>query len=307
MSVADKLNTYSHVKNREELAGQIADLFADDVPAVALAKKYKVKQPVVTWVSDSLASASKSVVIEGADVTYTKSGLATSNTNYTQIRLRPWEVTHSQEAADSVGMRSTVARELMKAMKALMTDYDKIILATNAAAAGATSSGRRSAGIQAVATTNRVAGSGTGSTSKVQLDEATVNSLLSLIWTQGGNPKALICGGYQKRVISQNFTAKTGFTFNIDAGNRTAINNINMYEGSFGTLQIIADRQCPGMRIAVIDPDYWKIGVFRDIEQHKGAKTSSSYKGWVEAEMCLNYGNQKAHGTATYLMTSTVL
>lgn len=41
MTVADMLNTYSTVGNREDLSDVIADLFADDVPFFAMAQKIK--------------------------------------------------------------------------------------------------------------------------------------------------------------------------------------------------------------------------------------------------------------------------
>lgn len=307
MSVADMLNTYSTVQNKEELADVVSDLFADEVPFFTMAKKYKVRNQTVEWTEDSLASPAATAVVEGATVTYTDKAIRSKNTNYTHIRLRSWEVTHSQEASDPAGVKSEVKRELMKSMKELLRDFDKIMLNSATASAGTTATGRTCGGIQGVISTNTEVGSGTGSTSDVALDEDTINSLLDKIWTQGGNPRALFCNGYQKRVISQNFTAKTGFSFNIDASARKAIQNINQYEGSFGTLDVIPDRQHMKKRVTVVDPDFVRVGIFRDIEQYKGAKTSSSYKGWVEAEMTLNYGNEAAHGSASYLTTSFAL
>lgn len=304
MAVKDMLNTYSTVRNKEDLADTVADLFADDVPAFAIAKKIKATATSHLWTSDSLGTPSRTGIIEGADVTYTGKTFRTLNTNYTQIRLRSWEVTHTQQAVNTAGVKDDVRRELMKAMKELLRDFDKAILSTGAGSAGSTAAARALKGIQSAITTNTEAGSGTGSTSYVALDEKTVNSLLNKIWSEGGNPKALICGGYQKRVISQTFTAKTGFSFNIDASARKAIANINQYEGSFGTIDIIADRQSPGCRCVVIDPEMWRVAILRDIEQHQGAKTSSSFKGWVEMEATLNWGNQKGHGRASYLTTS---
>lgn len=304
MAVSGILNTYTSVQNREELAGVVADLFADEVPFFTMAKKYKVKNSVVQWTKDSLAAASDTAVVEAADVSYSDKSVRTLLTNYAQIRIRTWDVSHSQEASDPAGVKSEVKRELMKAMKELLRDFDKICLHSAAAAAGDTATGRVSAGMQTAISTNLVNGSGTGSTSMVELSEANVNSLLQKIWTQGGNPKALFCGGYAKTSVSKNFTAKTGFSFNIDAGARKAIQNINNYEGSFGNLAIIPDRQHMIRRATVVDPEFVRVGIFRDIEQYKGAKTSSSYKGWVEAEMALNYGNEAAHGSAKYLKTA---
>lgn len=307
MSVADMTNTYSSVGNREHLADTIADLFADDVPAFALAKKVRGTATKHEWQSHSLASVSKTAVVEGATISYVRRSARTRNQNYMMIRSRQWEVTHTQEAVTTAGVKSELKRELMLAMKELMRDYDAIILNTADSAAGSTAAGRTSRGIQHAVKTNTGMGSGSPVSSLVSLTENRVNALLQKVWSQGGDPKALICAGYQKRVISNNFTAKTGFSFNINASTRQAINNINKYEGSFGTVDIIPDRQHMGQRITIVSPEFWKVAILRDIEQYKGAKTSSSYKGWVEAEMCLEWGNEKAHAKQRYLLTSSVL
>lgn len=307
MSVADMLNTYSSVGNREDLSNQIADLFADEVPAYTLAKKVKATATKHEWMTDVLASASKTAVIEGASITYTKPSVRTRSLNYTHIRLRNWEVTHTQQAIDKAGVADEVKRQLMKAMKTLLRDFDAIILNSANSAVGTTATGRTSKGIQKAIKSNTAKGTGAGSSATVSLKEANVNLVLQKIWNNGGNPKVLICGGYQKRVISQNFSAKTGFTWNVEASTRKAINNINAYEGSFGTLDIVPDRQHMVKRVTIIDPEMFRVAILRDLETFAGAKTSSSIKGFVEAEMCLEWGNEKAHGGLSYLKTAGVL
>jgi len=308
MSVADMLNTYSTVGNREDLADVVADLFADEVPFFAMARKIRAKATKHEWTADSLAAAATTAVIEGASLSYTKPALRTRHANYCHIRLRNWEVTHTQQAINVAGVRNDVRRELLKAMKELLRDYDKIFLNSAATSAGSTSAGRVAAGVQSkLITTNTAVGTGTGSSGTGALTEATVNKLLQDVWDNGGNPRALFCGGYQKRVISNNFTAKTGFTFNIESSARKAINNINQYEGSFGTLDIIPDRQHMTRRVSIVDPEFIRVAILRDIEQYKGAKTSSSLKGWVEAEMSFNWGNEKAHAKGKGFNTAGVL
>jgi len=307
MAVKDMLNTYSTVGNREDLSDVIADLFADDVPFYAMARKIKATSTKHEWTSDNLQSASAATVVEGASLTYTKPPLRARHANYTQIRLRNWEVTHTQQAVDTAGIRNDVQRELMKAMKALLRDYDKVFLNSSQSSAGSTTAGRSARGIQSAISSNTAVGTGTGSSANIALTEANTNSLMQEIWTAGGDPRALFCGGYQKRVISNNFTAKTGFTFNIESSARKAINNINQYEGSFGTVDIIPDRQHMIRRITIVTPDLVRVAILRDIEQYKGAKDSSSLKGWVEAEQTLNWGNEKGHAKHTFLKTTGVL
>ena len=208
---------------------------------------------------------------------------------------------------NTAGVKSDVKRELRKAMKELLTDYDKIFLNSAQTSAGTTAAGRVARGIQSAIITNSAAGTGAGSSALIDLTETKVNQLLQNIWDNGGDPRVLFCGGYQKRVISNNFTAKTGFTFNIESSARKAINNINQYEGSFGTLDIVPDRQHMVRRITIVTPSLIRVAVLRDIREYVGAKTSSSITGWVEAEMTLNWGNEKGHARHSKLqITGTI-
>lgn len=302
-----QVNTYFAKGIREGLTDTVADLFADDVPFFAMCEKIGTRSTKHEWQDDVLASASTTGIKEGADLSYTQPATRTRHANYTHIRLRNWDVSFTQMAVEVAGIKDQVAREMTKAMKALLTDYDKIFLNSGNSAVGATGTARTARGIMNAIRTNTGRGSSAAGNVKQALTEAKVNALLQKIWTAGGDPRALFCPGYQKRVISQNFSAKTGFSWNIEASTRAAINNINKYEGSFGTVDIIPDRQMHGMSLIIVTPDLCKVAVLRDITQYKGAATASSVKGWVEAEMTLQWGNEKAHAKQTRLKTSTVL
>lgn len=304
---SSQVNTYFATGIREGLTDTVADLFADDVPFFSMARKLKIRSTKHEWQSDSLAAAATTAIVEGAALSYTQPATRTRHCNYTHIRLRNWDVTFTQMAVNVAGIEDSVAREIMKAMKTLLTDYEKIFLNTGNTAVGTTAVARSAKGIQKAIRTNTGRGSSAGGAVKQALTESKVNALLQKIWNQGGDPRALFCGGYQKRVISQNFTAKTGFTYNINASTRQAIANINSYEGSFGTVDIIPDRQHMGMRISIVTPEQLKVAVLRDITQYKGAATASSVKGWVEAEMTMEWGNEKAHAKQSHLKTSTVV
>lgn len=304
---SSQVNTYFATGIREGLTDTVSDLFADDVPFFAMSQKINIRSTKHEWQDDNLASAATTAIVEGAALSYSQPATRTRHANYTHIRLRNWDVTFTEMAVNVAGIGDQVAREMMKAMKALLTDYDKIFLNTGNTAVGATGTARTAKGIQKAIRTNTGRGSSAGGAVKQALTESKVNALLQKIWNAGGDPRALFCGGYQKRVISQNFTAKTGFTYQIQASSRQAIANINSYEGSFGTVDIIPDRQHMGARVTIVTPDHLKIAVLRDIQQYKGAATASSVKGWVEAEMTLQWGNEKAHAKQTHLKTSTVV
>jgi hypothetical protein len=299
-----QVNIYNQKGIREGLTAQVADLFADEVPFFAMCDKVKIGSTKPEWQADVLASAATTAVVEGASITYAQPAMRTRHANYTHIRLRNFDVTFTQMAVDVAGIKDSYAREVMKAMKALATDYDKIFLNTGNTGAGTTASGRTCKGIQKAIITNTAVGTGGGNSADIQLTEDNVNLLLQKIWTAGGNPRALFCGGHQKQVISKKFTAKTGFSWNVNASARVAIANVNKYEGSFGTVDIIPDRQHMAKRITIVTPEMLKCFVLRDMASYKGAATASSEKGWVEAELSFGWGNEKAHAKASYLKSS---
>ena len=289
-------NSYATIGNREGLTDVIADLFMDETPLYSMSEKVSAISTKHEWQEDTLASASQTGIVEGADLTYAQSTARTRLYNYTHIRLRNWAVSFTQIAVTTAGVKDDVARELMKAMKAIATDYESILLTTGDRTVGTTAIARQSRGLLKAIASNTGYGSGGASAAATsQLTEDEVNARLQEIWDAGGNPRALICGGFQKRVISKKFSAKTGFTFNIEASTRQAIANINKYEGAFGTLDIIPDKFITTKRLAIITPEMIKIAVLRDIQQYKGAPTASTIKGWLEGEMCLQWGNEKAH------------
>lgn len=294
-------STYGAAGNREGLTDTVADLFADDTPLFSMSKKVQATATKHEWQVDNLSTASRTPVVEGASITFVKPTQRTRRGNYTLIRLRNWDLSNTQVAVSVAGIKDQVARELMKALKALATDYEKAFCSTATTAVGSSSVGRAAMGLQKAIATNTGKGTGAGVSAIVQLTEDMVNQLMQKIWNAGGDPRAIICGGFQKRVISKKFSAKTGFTFNVEASTRTAIANINKYEGSFGTVDIIPDRFHMTNRISIITPEQIKIAVLRDIQQYKSSAVASRVGGWVEAEMTLEFGNEKAHARQSYL------
>lgn len=298
---SSQVNSYFAKGNREGLVDQVAELFADDTPLIAMSRKVPAIATKHEWQDDKLASASKGGIIEGASLSYAQPATRVRHGNYTHIRLRNWDVTFTQLAVSTAGIKDDVAREVLKALKAIMTDYEAIFLNTGNTAVGATATARKAKGLQKAIVTNTAVGTGAGSTGDIQVTEDNVNLILQKIWTQGGDPRALFCHGFSKRVISKKFSAKN--TYNIESSTRKAIANITQYEGSFGTVDIVPDRFHMKKRITITTPDLIRVAVLRDITQYKGAATASSVKGWVEGEMTLEWGNEKGHGKHKQLRT----
>lgn len=296
-----QVNTYFAKGNREGLVNRVCDLFADDVPFMSMMEKVPAMNTKHEWQEDALASVSKTGAVEGSSISYVQAATRTRHANYCVLKQRNWDITFTQLAMTVAGVPDQAAREAMKAMKSLMRDFESIFLNTANSAVGATNTARMAKGIQKAIITNTAVGTGTGSSANIQLSENNVNLLMQKIWNQGGDPKALFCGGFNKRVISQKFSSKTGVYYVIEQSARKAIANITDYEGSFGNVQVIPTRQHMTRRITITTPDVIKIAVLRDIQKFDGAQVGSSKRQWVEGEMTLEWGAEKAHAKHTYL------
>lgn len=296
-----QVNSYFAKGNREGLVNRVADLFADEVPFVAMAEKVPATHVKHEWQSDVLASVSRTGSVEGSTISYTQAATRSRHQNYCVIKQRNWDITFTQLAMTVAGVPDQAAREARKAMLALMRDYDSIFLYTANSGAGTTSSARTAKGIQKAIITNTAVGTGTGSSALIQLTEDNVNLLLQKIWNQGGDPSKLFCGGHNKRVISKKFSAKTGFTWNIEASARKAIANVNSYEGSFGTCDVVPDRQHMVQRITIVTPELVKMAVLRDLQKFDGAQVGSMKRQWVEMEATFEWGNEKGHAKHKFL------
>lgn len=296
-----QVNSYFAKGNREGLVNRVADLFADDVPFLGMIEKVPATNCKHEFQEDALASVSRTGAVEGATISYTQAATRTRHQNYCAIKQRNWDITFTQLALTVAGVPDQAAREAKKAMLSLMRDFESIFLYTGNSGAGTTSTARTCKGMQKAIITNTAVGTGTGSSADIQLTEDNVNLLMQKIWNQGGDPKALFCGGHNKRVISKKFSAKTGFTWNIEASARKAIANVNSYEGSFGTAEIVPTRQHMVKRITIITPELVKMAVLRDIQKFDGAQVGSMKRQWVEMEATLEWGAEKGHAKHKYL------
>ena len=124
--------SYFATGNREGLTDVVADLFADEAPFFRMAKTIRAIATKHEWQSDNLNAAVVTGIVEGADIGYSQNASRARHGNYTHIRLRNWDVSFTQMKVTTAGIKNDVAREVLKCLKEIVTDYDKIFLNTGA-------------------------------------------------------------------------------------------------------------------------------------------------------------------------------
>lgn len=311
---------------REDLANVIYNISPVDVPFMSNVGRENVKNTYYEWQTDNLAAAASNAQVEGNDY----NGTATARTptqrvgNYTQISSKIIEVSGTLEAVDKAGMRSYLAYELAKAASELKRDMELTSTSNQVAVAGNNTTARNTAGFGAWLITNSYSGAtGTapvmsggagsldgypataaGAGTARALTEALVKTAIQGVWTQGGDPKVLMVGPYNKTVVSGFNGIATRFR-DVPAGQQAEIiGAADVYVSDFGTVNVVPNRFQPENTAYVMDPEYASIAFLRNFRTEVLAKTGDAEKRMLVVEYGVKVRQQKSHAAIRDLLTA---
>lgn len=301
--------------NREDLSDMIFNVDPSEVPILSAMKKKKATNTNHEWNQDSLASPSAAnAAVEGADMGTPDDDGTTRLGNYTQILTKDAIVTGTQEfGVNRVGSGKEMARQMVKKMKEIKTDWEmSAIGANNAKVAGNASTAREMGSIQTYLTSNTSfgaapgadgAGNGVVRVDGVQraLTEAILTAALQTCFDNGANPKLAVCGSHVKGVIS---TFTGGGTRYVDTDNKKLVNSIDVYVGDFHTLKVVPSRHVRARDLLLLDPEYLACADLRAASASKIAPTGDAVKRQIVWESTLEVCTEKAHGAVYDLSTS---
>ncbi len=320
--MAIKTNTfvsYSAKGIREDLSDMIYDISPTETPFIQMAGKGKAKNTLFEWQVDSLASAdAANAQIEGDDVDsvgYDAVAATTRIGNYAQISRKSVVVSDTHEVLDKAGRKSEMAYQLAKRAKELKRDMETICLSNQACAAGNSTTARKTGSFLAFLKTNvdkeatgvnpvyttTPSGTRTDSASPRAFTEAILKSVISKVWSSGGNPKVLMVGPVNKAKASA-FAGIAASRFNVK-GNApaTIIGAADIYVSDFGNVEIVPNRFQRERDAFVIDPEYVQIDYLRPFKTTPMAKTGDAEKRLLVVEWGVRVKNELAHGLAADL------
>lgn len=126
--MARSANTYEAVGNREDLLDIVTNISPDETPLMNKFGRSKVTGMVHSWLTDTLPAAGENAKKEDAAFTDTQSIPRVKLDNYVQIFMRDCNVTDSQEAVLKAGVKSEMAYQLAKTLKAIALDVEWAII-----------------------------------------------------------------------------------------------------------------------------------------------------------------------------------
>lgn len=287
-------NTYQAVGNKMDMSEIITNISPEDTPLLSKLARTKATAVTHEWLEDSLGEPRVNKQKEG--YTYMTEAVEPRIVcqNYTQIMHRGIHVTDTQEVVLKYGLRSEIAYQMQKALKALAFDCEKALLTQDTKILGtSTDDTRQFGGLPYWIVTNSFPATG----GKLTFDM--INTALEQTWNAGGKPSILLVSPRNKRIIST-FTA--GNVKYIE-GNKThrLTQMIAVLETDFGTLQCLVDRWMTNDTVYGLSPEYMKRAFLRPFKQADLPKISDNQMKYVNGEWTLEMRAEKSHFKITGL------
>jgi len=315
---ANYANTYEAVGNREDLLDIITNISPDETPLMNKFGRSKVTGMVHSWLTDTLPDPIVNAQKEDAAFTETQSMPREKEYNYVQIFMRDCNVTDSQEAVLKAGVKSEMAYQLAKTLKAIALDVEKAIVTNstrvrggeggvpgvnydadnNANTEGPVALPQASVmgGVPFFNTVNTVTAPATG-----ELTEPLLNDAIQKAWAKGGTPDICVVSGKNKRTISE-FTGNATRQRNADSTKIKQI--VDVYESDFGLVNMVLHRLQPNTRVDLLQTEYWKLAYLIPFKTYDKPKTSLVNGKVVTGQLTLECRSKEANSAITGLAAS---
>lgn len=292
---AGTFQTYQAIGNREDLIDVITNISPVDTWFTQVTGSVRATAVRHEWQTDALAAAAANAQIEGDDAVASNVTPTVRLQNSCQILWKVFQISETQQAVNAAGRENEMDYQTMKFAKELARDIEYALVINAAEVTGNATTARQMKGVLGWITTNVT----TATATTVELTEAAYNDNLQLIWAQGGYPSFSLVGAHIKRVIS----AFTTNTRKIQAEEKKLVSAVNIYESDFGTIEIrlhqILNTVAAGTVINFGSMDLWNKAWLRPVLRTPLAKTGSSDKYKIEAELTLESRQEKGSGKLT--------
>lgn len=310
------VTAFSAIGNREDLANAIYDISPTDTPFLSRAQRNKATGVFHEWQTDALEAAGANRKIEGDDATANTFVATTRMGNYCQISSKTISVSGTQRAVNAAGRADEFSYQMSKRGQEIKRDMEYALTRNQASSAGGAGTARSLASIEGWLATNKTSvGTGTAQTTPGYSSgtvvaptdstvagtfvEASLKDVIQKCWTQGGDPKLVMVGPFNKQRASSFAGIATQYRENKGNQRATILGAADVYISDFGEHQIVANRFQRDQTVLVLDMEYLGVSVLRNMETTALAKTGDSDRTMLLTEFTLEVRNEKASGKVT--------
>lgn len=279
----------------EDVTNEITNVDYESTPFYSSLMESQATNTLHQWLTDTLATSTDNAVVEGSDATTVDMTEPSRSTNVVQMFRKVINVSDTARAVSHYGTGDPYTYQKTKVLKEMARDIEKALVA-GTRASGSSGVARRMNGAIALISTNKtVRSSGTS------LSETEFNDILQGIYDSGTDISVdkVFTGASLKRVIS-GYTGVPNTVQNVNAADGKLYNSVSFYQSDFGVLSVHLEREVPttagNKGILLVDSSKWRAAYLagRRPQHTPLAKTGSSTKGMLEAELTLESLNEKS-------------
>lgn len=317
---------------REDLSDIIYSISPTETPFMMMCGRGSATSTKHEWLSDELATAAANFKEEGDDPDAVAAVSPVRFANQMQISEKTISITGTMEVVDKAGRQSELSYQLAKRAKEIKRDLEFTMVGQTTVAdmksvVAVSSTAGRSAAVQAIFHTameqggqaldgihvNLGAGAGaTGGFDGTVFDaptsgterpllESQLKGVIQGAWTNGGDPSVIICGPFNKTVIS----GFSGNSTRFDRGeDKRLVAAIDVYVSDFGEHRVVPDRFSSADNVFAFTPELWSVDYLRPFRQHALAKTGDAENRQILCEWTLKAGNHAGSGWVGDLTTA---
>lgn len=299
--------TTTAVGNREDLEDMVYRLSPEKTPFTNNIGKAKAKATFHEWQTEDLATPDgTNAALEGDDVSSFEKNTRSRVGNRTQIVRKAVVVSETQEAVDTAGVPSELARQkLIKGMEG-KRDLEARFIGNYASNEESGATPRRAGGALAWITTNADRGSGgadggfasgnvTAATNGTQ--RAFTETLFKNVMKTAFDNGATLSQAYMSSTHKQTFSGFAGLAETRVNSNSKSMTTIiaaaDVYVSDFGNVTTIPVQFGLTRDVLLIDPEYWAVGTLRGWSYSDLSKTGDNKKGFTRCEKTLVCKNEK--------------
>lgn len=259
-------------------------------------------------------------MIEGDDATTDAPTATVRVKNYTQISDKVARTTGTIDAVDKAGRQTEMAYQVTLKGLELRRDVEAQMTQNKASAVGSSGTARVSASFESWLTSNVNRETTTGASggysattglvsaptdgTKRAFTEAQLKAVMKSAYTNGGRPKILMVGPFNKQAFSA-FSGIAESRVAVKGEGMTAIiGAADVYVSDFGNLSVVPNTFQRDRTALLIDPRYVKMASLRPMKNWPLAKTGDTERRQLLIEYTLQVDTEKAHGCVADLTTS---
>lgn len=320
------------IGERESLSDLIYNISPTETPFLMMAGRGTASATKEEWQMDQLAVHAQNASHEGLKVATADALIPTERVaNYTQISDKTVSISGTLEVVNKAGRSSELSYQLAKRAKELKRDiefgccgHSDIYNVGAAVTTPRVSSpvanfghthfdGQTATGALVLPGLHTsLNGGNLGGWDNVGFDvkdngtqrallESTLKGVIQGAWTNGGDPSVIMCGPFNKTVIS----GFTGNSTRFDRGeDKRLVAAIDVYVSDFGEHRAVPNRFMKSRDVYCLTPELWEVAYLRSFRQHALAKVGDAEERTLLAEWTLKGLNQAGNGFIYDLTTA---